>query len=315
VGGCVTTVSVLIPTYNCAAYLPAALDSVLAQTRPADEVLVIDDGSTDATAEVLAPYRDRIVCVRQANAGQAAARNAGLDRAAGDWVAFLDADDTWAPDKLERQLALASSGEYVCVHSGYHVFGAAAYVPTPPDAVRRGLYDLASLFTGFLILPSTALVRGGLPARFPTWSRMSEDTLYFAEVSRLGRIGYVDAPLAGYRKHPGSVTQRPGSSVQSFESRFRWIDRAELEPAAREELRRTVFAHLAETATLARWGRDWPRYWALRRYLSETWPYPEPPPTVAREWVYPGFVYQLRDAVGRLLAGVGGGLRLGWKGR
>jgi glycosyltransferase involved in cell wall biosynthesis len=99
-------VSVIIPTYNCARYLPEAIDSVLAQTYRDFEIIVVDDGSTDSTQEVLAPYGDQIRVIRQANAGRGAARNAGILAAQGEYIAFLDADDLWLPQKLERQMPL-----------------------------------------------------------------------------------------------------------------------------------------------------------------------------------------------------------------
>src|SRR5262245_39908172 len=97
-------VSVVIPSYNSAAYLPAAIDSVLAQTARDLEVIVVDDGSTDDTPDVVARYGPPVRGIRQANAGVAAARNRGIAEARGRYIAFLDADDTWEPVKLERQL-------------------------------------------------------------------------------------------------------------------------------------------------------------------------------------------------------------------
>ena len=93
------TVSVIIPTYNRAAFLRRALQSVQNQTRQADEVIVVDDGSTDATAAVVADYSD-VIYRFQENAGVAAARNRGAQIAAGEWLAFLDSDDQWQPQKL-----------------------------------------------------------------------------------------------------------------------------------------------------------------------------------------------------------------------
>lgn len=100
------TVSVVIPTYNTAAFVGRALDSVLAQSWADHEVLVVDDGSTDGTAAVLAAYGERVRVLAQANAGPAAARNLGLRQARGRYVAFLDADDWWLPAKLVRQVEL-----------------------------------------------------------------------------------------------------------------------------------------------------------------------------------------------------------------
>lgn len=99
------TVSVIIPTYNRRAVLGRALDSVLAQTRPADEIIVVDDGSSDGTVDYVRQQYPDVHCEVQDNQGVSAARNAGIDKAEGDWIALLDSDDAWLPDKLERQLA------------------------------------------------------------------------------------------------------------------------------------------------------------------------------------------------------------------
>lgn len=95
-------VSVVIPAYRAAETIGRALESVLAQTWPVHEILVIDDGSPDDLDAALAPYQGRITLLRQTNQGAAAARNLGLDEATGDLIAFLDADDQWSPDKLEK---------------------------------------------------------------------------------------------------------------------------------------------------------------------------------------------------------------------
>jgi len=105
-------ISVVIPTYNSAAVLSDAIDSVLAQTHPPDELIVIDDGGDDDTESICRRYRGAIRYVRQDNAGASAARNHGAAIARCRWLAFLDADDLWAPDKLARQrAALAQNPE------------------------------------------------------------------------------------------------------------------------------------------------------------------------------------------------------------
>ena len=96
-------ISAVIPAYNAEKHIARAIDSVLAQTRPADEIIVIDDGSTDATAEVAGSYGDKVILIQQKNAGVSVARNAGIEAATGNWIAFLDADDEWLPEKLKLQ--------------------------------------------------------------------------------------------------------------------------------------------------------------------------------------------------------------------
>jgi GT2 family glycosyltransferase len=97
-------ITTLIPAYNAAAYLERAVDSAIRQSSPPDEILVVDDGSTDATAEIAASLGPPVRVVRHdRNLGLAAARNTGIRAAKGDWIALLDADDLWYPAKLERQ--------------------------------------------------------------------------------------------------------------------------------------------------------------------------------------------------------------------
>ena len=98
-------ISCIIPVFNGERYLGEALDSILAQTYRPIEIIVVDDGSTDGTGELVARYGDRIRYFRQNNEGAPTARNAGLSAARGAFVAFLDSDDLWHPDKLERQMA------------------------------------------------------------------------------------------------------------------------------------------------------------------------------------------------------------------
>jgi glycosyltransferase involved in cell wall biosynthesis len=99
------TVSVIIPAYRAAATIGRALDSVLSQTRPPDEIVVVDDGSPDDLAAALEPYGAATILLRKPNGGTASARNLGIDRTRGDLIAFLDSDDFWEPIKLERQVA------------------------------------------------------------------------------------------------------------------------------------------------------------------------------------------------------------------
>ncbi len=98
-------VSCIVPVFNGERYRAEALDSILAQTWRPLEVIVVDDGSTDGTAHIAAGYGAEVSYIHQANAGPAAARNRGLDAAAGEFIAFLDADDLWHKEKLARQMA------------------------------------------------------------------------------------------------------------------------------------------------------------------------------------------------------------------
>jgi glycosyltransferase involved in cell wall biosynthesis len=111
------SISCIVPVYNGARFLAEALDSILAQTVPPGEIVVVDDGSTDATAEVAKSYGPRVRYTWQANAGPASARNRGIGSTSGDFVAFLDADDRWHPEKTARQMAAfeANPAADICI--------------------------------------------------------------------------------------------------------------------------------------------------------------------------------------------------------
>ena len=111
------TVSAIIPAYNAEATLARAIDSCFAQTHPLLEIIVVDDGSTDKTADIARSYPSPLRLESQTNAGPSAARNAGARVATGEWLAFLDADDRWRPTKTERQLALVNSTDVAIVHT------------------------------------------------------------------------------------------------------------------------------------------------------------------------------------------------------
>ncbi|HVP12275.1 MAG TPA: glycosyltransferase family 2 protein [Phycisphaerae bacterium] len=157
-------ISVVIPSYNSAGLVPDAIRSVLGQTRPADEIIVVDDGSRDETGQVCAEFGPAVRYIRQENAGASAARNTGIAASRGDWLAFLDADDLWDAEKLELQLAalvrhpdadfaLTASLAWSPRENAYHLCRWAG--PLNPDVMRCELL-IRNIFTG---LCSSILVR------------------------------------------------------------------------------------------------------------------------------------------------------------
>lgn len=117
------SISVIIPTYNSAKTIERALQSVFNQSRPADEIIVIDDGSSDCTLDILSKYKQKIIIVSQVNSGAAAARNRAVERSTSDLIAFLDSDDMWHPQKLEIQAAVFENDKTVGISStgGYSI--------------------------------------------------------------------------------------------------------------------------------------------------------------------------------------------------
>ncbi|MGB5881995.1 MAG: glycosyltransferase, partial [Thermoanaerobaculia bacterium] len=112
------TVSVVIPTYNRADLVLRSVRSVLAQTRPAEQIIVVDDGSTDDTGPLVRTQFGAVDYLAQENRGVSAARNRGIEVATGEWIALLDSDDEWLPEKLERQMAcLDQEPDYRICHT------------------------------------------------------------------------------------------------------------------------------------------------------------------------------------------------------
>lgn len=135
------SVSVVIPTYNRSRYVTKAIDSVLAQTYKDYEIIVVDDGSTDNTKDVLQPYMDQIRYIYQENTGVSAARNTCISAAKGEWVAFLDSDDEWLPDKLCRHIKCLEENKDVCLHTAN-----AGVVGFLPNGKRTTLFEMCGFW-------------------------------------------------------------------------------------------------------------------------------------------------------------------------
>ena len=164
-------VSVVIPTYNCGRYIEEAVNSVLSQTYRSLEIIVVDDGSTDDTAGRLEKYTDRIRFVSQKNSGPSRARNVGMELSTGEYIAFLDADDRWLPEKLERQLACFQELEGIeMVFSGFSGIGwdgsaiAESYQESAFGVLREYGFSLPDAFPESRMLTASATV--GLRACF-----------------------------------------------------------------------------------------------------------------------------------------------------
>src|ERR1700722_20888411 len=115
-----TKITVAIPVYNSEHCLRETLESALAQTFPAHEIIVVDDGSTDGTAALVQSFGDRVRYIRQENSGASAARNNAIQHATGDWIAFLDHDDLFQPSKLDKQRAVIEANpQFVVIYSAF----------------------------------------------------------------------------------------------------------------------------------------------------------------------------------------------------
>jgi glycosyltransferase involved in cell wall biosynthesis len=229
--------SVIIPAYNSEATLARALDSVLAQSYPAQEIIVVDDGSTDGTADVAARYGDKLRYMHQDNAGVSSARNNGARIARGDWLAFLDADDWYYPDRLRLHAEWIAedttldflTGDYEYRDDAGNLLGtsmsqhdagrmmlakaadSARVVMDQPHEIQTYVADHFG-DTHTLSVPRASFVElGGYPLGY----RVCEDVHFLTRlVSRSRRIGVICVPLGVYLIHSGSATRRNPVAAQ-----------------------------------------------------------------------------------------------------
>jgi glycosyltransferase involved in cell wall biosynthesis len=241
-------ISVVIPAYNAAGTVGEAVESILSQSVPAAQVIVVDDGSTDGTAGVLATYGDAIVVIRQNNRGLAGARTSGQAAATGEFIAWLDADDVALPNRLEVQVAvMRAETAVVVVASDFDAFDASGAVQPrfarsyhgaiAPDRALERIFGppksvvsagqswkyhagdaRVSLIFGNFLHPPTVMIRrsatqkvGPMIGSFP----ISEDWLYFVELSGVGHLAFIDEPLIRYRQSPDQMSRDAGTVMRN----------------------------------------------------------------------------------------------------
>jgi len=248
------TISIIIPTYRHGHFVLATLESVWAQTYRDYEVIVVNDGSPDDTAARLAPLAEsgRIRYVEQANAGQAAARNLGLELARGEFVAFLDDDDLWPADKLEWQVAALRSDASLGVIGGCCVYFTLSPAPTTEATGCLRQVTLPSLFSGNPFtspgqtLMRTALVREGGGFDTAIWG--ADDLDLYMRLVQKARIKLTPDIALFYRRHNTNAS--------------RDLKRMLLNS------RRVVFKHLHQVAPPLKGGTKRTAYRWLYNYLG-----------------------------------------------
>jgi glycosyltransferase involved in cell wall biosynthesis len=258
-------VSVILPTYNRAEWLSGTVRSILEQTHPPAEVLIVDDGSTDDTATVCGAFPPPVRYLRQENGGVSAARNHGIREARGEWIALADSDDLWERDKLEVQLAAfaAAPGARWCAsgctvideqdrpipgRQGFErvfaVFGAADRSPdawfarwldrfeVEVDGRRHTCFHgdfFELLFHGNVVLPSSAVIRRDLfddAGTFDEHFRVAEETEFFHRAA-VGSAGVmVMSSLVGYRVSQAGSLTNPANTPKLVRHALTSLDRA-----------------------------------------------------------------------------------------
>lgn len=230
-------ISVVITAYNYGKYISVAIESALSQTYTDIEVIVIDDGSTDNTPTVMEQYASdaRIRYIRQANQGQPKAKNRGVAESAGEFVAFLDADDIWMPNKLARQLTLFSDPEVGVVYTRrLWMDQHGAIIPGNERTLRRGNI-LNHIFVDNFICFSSSIVRkhllldaGGFDENLP----MGIDYDLWIRLAARCHFDFVDEPLVKYRTGHANLSK---NITRRYECAQAIMNKALSDPLIREK--------------------------------------------------------------------------------
>jgi len=205
-------VTVIIPTYNCARYLPEAIDSVLNQTYKDFEIIVVDDGSKDNTQEIVSQYIEKypnkIIYFYQNNQGPAEARNKGIKEAKGQYLAFLDSDDTWFPEKLVKQIRILNDnpGIDLVYASGLTIDINGNILGKKPEVPVRNVYDFlrdGRIPNMTVVIRKKCLEEVGL---FDPTLKVGEDTDLWIRICSKFNCYYIDDPLAFFKKHDFNIS-------------------------------------------------------------------------------------------------------------
>ena len=215
--------SVVIPLFNKEKYILRAINSVLAQTHPEFELIVVDDGSTDTSADIVKSLNDhRIKLIQQENCGVSKARNAGLKNASAEWVAFLDADDEYEPDFLKAISCFISnnvSANLSFVGTNYFIGGKDRTAQN--EDIKNGVYDYFTLFgnqkspnnsSTTVVNKDVFLTIGG----FPEGIKQFEDWIAWYKLGLSGKFGYISQPLGIYHFVEDSVARTKRDPIDFY---------------------------------------------------------------------------------------------------
>ena len=213
------TVSIIMPSYNTGRFIAETIESVLAQTYENWEIILVDDCSTDNTDDVVAPFLSdpRIKYIKnEKNSGAAVSRNRALREATGKWIAFLDSDDLWAPDKLEKQIAFMEENGYQFSYTNYREIDEDSkplgrHVTGPKKISKTGMYNYC--WPGCLTVMYDAEAVGLIQIAD---IKKNNDYAMWLKVCRRATCHLLDEELASYRKRAGSI------SNHSYKALIKW---------------------------------------------------------------------------------------------
>jgi GT2 family glycosyltransferase len=304
-------VSVIIPCHNGRDFIGPAIQSVLAQTDPPRQIIVVDDGSTDDSAAVVAWYADqtsaaasgKVVLLQQPKSGVSKARNRGIEAAEGQYLAFLDADDLWLPEKTARQLELLARCPDA-VGSFCQLFSFEKQL----DDLGRPLWermaddpDIIAILRAQTVIASGVVVRRSMlgAVRFNETTGHAEDTIFAADLRLAGRWRLLAEPLLARRRHASQVTRTSWHLIQNTQTRIQWVraHRASIGPELADALETEFGLCLVSALEKRYWSRQTDDLAAMCRAVKELCPSVFARSILSRRRIYPRWVYRLRDAV------------------
>lgn len=219
-------VSVIIPVYNRENTIKRAVDSVLCQTYPYLEVIVVDDDSTDNTVQILREYTDprvRLICLKE-NGGANKARNVGIENSKGEYIAFQDSDDEWLPDKLEQQVRRMRDGGYLACYSAFNFCEGHDIYTIPSDFEDQKKYEdgLGKILAGYNVVDTPTLV---IKRRvlllleneyFDEHLPRLQDYDFAIRISKVCRMAYINRPLVNAFSTEGSISKNSSNLYRAF---------------------------------------------------------------------------------------------------
>jgi len=240
-------VSVIIPNYNYAQYVCEAIDSVLNQTYKNIEIVVVNNGSTDNSLEVLEKYTKKITLVNQGNLGQSGARKSGLEKATGDFIAFLDADDKWDKQKIEKQLLLFTP-KVELVYCGINLFSenAQKIIATEIPTFR------GSCSEAFIDYPGVSIVLSGESTSIFTRSLLDKvggfdpelnsaaGWDFFRRCSKFSEFDFVPEPLTNYRLHSSNMSNSSQNTIMDIRRAYKKLFADEFWNLSPRKVRQTI---------------------------------------------------------------------------
>jgi glycosyltransferase involved in cell wall biosynthesis len=279
------------------------LDSVFNQTLSPHEVIVVNDGSTDNSLEILKSYLPRVRIISQTNKGVSVARNVGIRHCTGEWIAIQDADDIWDIEKLEKQWAAISScdEEVVCCYTDFFVFGPGIERTVCVRPEHHQMKDsMAEMLADWSVTSNSALFRFDKcqDVFFPENIKDGEDIIFFAMLRKKGPFIRHAEPLAGYRKHPKQRTAEGIHEFQKLKSKLNWYSQNRiLNPQEEKLFFQRLFENLNDMYERAYWRRDWNTLKACRRLYQENFKHLGYRKTNLNKMLPPKLAIQIKDCL------------------